>query len=247
MTLADARLDAFTRLSLLPPGSGLAPAVGLPLIAAMRTCITRKTCWRTISARAPTTTRACRTALSLRARLCWMWALGRASWRYLRRALVGGCWVAGTINMSQHVIFVAQLGVRGWPKAKCMCTGQIHPFTCAPLPLPCHVLQHLRCDVEHAVSGCLLACTCAPTPSTWCSSPPPPGARKVYAVEATDMAKFAQRLVAAQGLEGTVEVIQGVIESVELPEKVDIIISEWMVSTAGPAGAATARSSCTAW
>jgi protein arginine N-methyltransferase 1 len=69
----------------------------------------------------------------------------------------------------------------------------------------------------------------------------------VYAVEATDMAKFAQRLVAAQGLEGTVEVIQGVIESVELPEKVDIIISEWMVSTAGPAGAATARSSCTAW
>jgi hypothetical protein len=56
------------------------------------------------------------------------------------------------------------------------------------------------------------------------------GARKVYAVEATDMAKFAKRLVSAQGLDGTIEVIQGVIESVELPEKVDIIISEWMVS-----------------
>lgn len=55
------------------------------------------------------------------------------------------------------------------------------------------------------------------------------GARKVYAVEATDMAKHARRLVAAQGLAGTVEVIQGVIESVELPEQVDIIISEWMV------------------
>ncbi|KAI3428836.1 hypothetical protein D9Q98_007653 [Chlorella vulgaris] len=54
------------------------------------------------------------------------------------------------------------------------------------------------------------------------------GARKVYAVEATDMAKSAKRLVAAQGLEGSIEVIQGVIESVELPEKVDIIISEWM-------------------
>lgn len=54
------------------------------------------------------------------------------------------------------------------------------------------------------------------------------GAKKVYAVEATDMAKFAKRLVAAQGLEATVEVIQGVIESVEIPEKVDIIISEWM-------------------
>ena len=54
------------------------------------------------------------------------------------------------------------------------------------------------------------------------------GARKVYAVEATDMAKFAKRLIAAQGYENTIEVIQGVIESIELPEKVDIIISEWM-------------------
>eukprot|EP00887_Chlorella_sp_A99_P001900 scaffold18.g1900.t1 len=54
------------------------------------------------------------------------------------------------------------------------------------------------------------------------------GARKVYAVEATSMAKFAKRMVAAQGLEGVVEVIQGVVESVTLPEKVDIIISEWM-------------------
>ena len=44
------------------------------------------------------------------------------------------------------------------------------------------------------------------------------------------MAKLAKRLVAAQGLEGVVEVIQGVIESVDIPEKVDIIISEWMVS-----------------
>ena len=34
------------------------------------------------------------------------------------------------------------------------------------------------------------------------------GAKKVYAVEATDMAKSAKRLVAAQGLEGTIEVIQ---------------------------------------
>ena len=56
------------------------------------------------------------------------------------------------------------------------------------------------------------------------------GARKVYAVEATDMAKFAKRLIARQGkdLEERIEVIQGVIESVEIPEKVDIIISEWM-------------------
>lgn len=79
-----------------------------------------------------------------------------------------------------------------------------------------------------------------------CGDPPPlcsaipgaAGARKVYAVEATDMAKFAKRLVTAQGLEGTVEVIQGVIESVHIPEKVDIIISEWMVSAAPWLGAA---------
>lgn len=54
------------------------------------------------------------------------------------------------------------------------------------------------------------------------------GARKVYAVEATDMAKSAKRLVVAQGLGDVIEVIQGVVESVEIPEKVDIIISEWM-------------------
>ena len=54
------------------------------------------------------------------------------------------------------------------------------------------------------------------------------GARKVYAVEATPMAQFAKRLVEAQGLSDVVEVIQGVIESVELPEMVDVIISEWM-------------------
>ncbi|GAB4816191.1 hypothetical protein N2152v2_003237 [Parachlorella kessleri] len=54
------------------------------------------------------------------------------------------------------------------------------------------------------------------------------GARKVYAVEATSMAQHAKQLVTAQGLDGVVEVIQGTIESVELPEKVDVIISEWM-------------------
>lgn len=54
------------------------------------------------------------------------------------------------------------------------------------------------------------------------------GARKVYAVEATSMAKFARILIEHHGLGGVVEVIQGTIETVSLPEKVDIIISEWM-------------------
>ena len=54
------------------------------------------------------------------------------------------------------------------------------------------------------------------------------GARKVYAVEATDAAKFAKRLVAHNRLENVVTVIQDTIEQVELPERVDIIVSEFM-------------------
>ena len=54
------------------------------------------------------------------------------------------------------------------------------------------------------------------------------GAKKVYAVEATDMAKLARRVVESNGLSDVVTVIQGMVESVSLPEKVDIIISEWM-------------------
>lgn len=54
------------------------------------------------------------------------------------------------------------------------------------------------------------------------------GAKKVYAVEATDMAKFAKKLVAHNKFGDVIEVIQGTIETVSLPEKVDIIVSEWM-------------------
>ncbi|MEW5313505.1 MAG: hypothetical protein WDW38_005068 [Sanguina aurantia] len=54
------------------------------------------------------------------------------------------------------------------------------------------------------------------------------GAKKVYAVEATSMALNARKLVEANKLDGVIEVIQGTIETITLPEKVDIIISEWM-------------------
>ncbi|KAL8502948.1 hypothetical protein ACS0TY_021899 [Phlomoides rotata] len=54
------------------------------------------------------------------------------------------------------------------------------------------------------------------------------GARKVYAVEATKMAEHATQLVKANNLQHVVEVIEGSMEDVTLPEKVDIIISEWM-------------------
>lgn len=52
------------------------------------------------------------------------------------------------------------------------------------------------------------------------------GARKVYAVEASDSAVMARLLVEANGFADKIEVIQAKLEDVELPEKVDIIISE---------------------
>ncbi|KAI3771605.1 hypothetical protein L6452_02771 [Arctium lappa] len=54
------------------------------------------------------------------------------------------------------------------------------------------------------------------------------GAKKVYAVEATRMAEHARELVKANNLEDVVDVIEGSIEDITLPEKVDVIISEWM-------------------
>jgi hypothetical protein len=50
----------------------------------------------------------------------------------------------------------------------------------------------------------------------------------VYAVEQTTVAVLAQELVSANGFTETVEVIQGDIMDVELPEQVDVIVSEWL-------------------
>jgi len=54
------------------------------------------------------------------------------------------------------------------------------------------------------------------------------GAKQVFAVEATDMAQRGKRIVEANGLGDKIRVIQGTMETVELPCKVDIIVSEWM-------------------
>mmetsp|Transcript_50295 Transcript_50295/g.151416 ORF Transcript_50295/g.151416 Transcript_50295/m.151416 type:complete len:353 (-) Transcript_50295:196-1254(-) len=70
------------------------------------------------------------------------------------------------------------------------------------------------------------------------------GARRVYAVEYTDMAKHAQSVMEANGVADVVTVIQGAVEEIELPLEehcleaegdergdhrvVDIMISEWM-------------------
>lgn len=55
------------------------------------------------------------------------------------------------------------------------------------------------------------------------------GARKVYAVDGSaDIAEVARDNVERNGFAGAVEVIQGRMEGVSLPEKVDVIVSEWM-------------------
>ncbi|KAG7396702.1 Histone-arginine methyltransferase carm1 [Phytophthora boehmeriae] len=54
------------------------------------------------------------------------------------------------------------------------------------------------------------------------------GARKVYAVELSNMADCARELVAANGLSDRITVIKGKMEEVELPEQVDVVVSEPM-------------------
>lgn len=69
------------------------------------------------------------------------------------------------------------------------------------------------------------------------------GAKKVYAIEYTDMAKHARQVMVANGVDHIVTVIQGAVEEIELPIEqdglepddpehpervVDIFISEWM-------------------
>ncbi|KAL7220690.1 hypothetical protein ACSBR2_013553 [Camellia fascicularis] len=55
------------------------------------------------------------------------------------------------------------------------------------------------------------------------------GAKHVYAVEASEMAEYARKLIAGNSLLGQrITVIKGKVEDVELPEKADILISEPM-------------------
>jgi len=50
----------------------------------------------------------------------------------------------------------------------------------------------------------------------------------VFAVEASDIAEQAEALVCHNGLEGVVSVFHCKMEDAVLPEKVDLILSEWM-------------------
>ncbi|KCV71878.1 hypothetical protein H696_01288 [Fonticula alba] len=54
------------------------------------------------------------------------------------------------------------------------------------------------------------------------------GARHVYAVEASNMADIAKKLVASNNMTNKITVLKGKLEEVTLPEQVDVIISEPM-------------------
>jgi protein arginine N-methyltransferase 1 len=54
------------------------------------------------------------------------------------------------------------------------------------------------------------------------------GASRVHAIERTDIAEVAREVIASNGLSDRIEVIQSDLEDIELPKKVDVIISEWM-------------------
>ena len=54
------------------------------------------------------------------------------------------------------------------------------------------------------------------------------GAARVYAVERTSAAVLAQELAAANGVAEIVQVIHGDVTDLEPPERVDVIVSEWL-------------------
>jgi type I protein arginine methyltransferase len=54
------------------------------------------------------------------------------------------------------------------------------------------------------------------------------GASRVYAVEQTTIAVLAQETVIANGFEEIIHVIQGDVLDIELLERVDVIVSEWL-------------------
>ncbi|XP_068620050.1 uncharacterized protein Art8 [Battus philenor] len=54
------------------------------------------------------------------------------------------------------------------------------------------------------------------------------GAKKVFAVEASNIANIAKDIIKENNFEEVVEVIQDKVEDIVLTEKVDVIVSEWM-------------------
>ncbi|XP_051148969.1 probable protein arginine N-methyltransferase 6 [Andrographis paniculata] len=54
------------------------------------------------------------------------------------------------------------------------------------------------------------------------------GARRVYAVDASNIAVQAKEVIKANNLSDTIVVVHGRVEDAQIDEKVDVIVSEWM-------------------
>ncbi|XP_045165871.2 protein arginine N-methyltransferase 6-like isoform X2 [Mercenaria mercenaria] len=54
------------------------------------------------------------------------------------------------------------------------------------------------------------------------------GAKKVYAIEASDMAEQTQAIVDENKMSDRIDVVHNTVETVVFPEKLDVIVSEWM-------------------
>src|SRR3954469_18961356 len=54
------------------------------------------------------------------------------------------------------------------------------------------------------------------------------GAKKVYALERTKIADVARRMVERNGYKDIIEVREMDLEDTTLPEKADVLVSEWM-------------------
>lgn len=54
------------------------------------------------------------------------------------------------------------------------------------------------------------------------------GAKKVYAVERTEVTAITRELIQANGMQDRIEIIEENMDDVKLPAKVDVITSEWM-------------------
>lgn len=54
------------------------------------------------------------------------------------------------------------------------------------------------------------------------------GAKKVHAVEASNMAKLSKDIIKDNNLSEVIEVHQCLVQDLDLPENVDVIVSEWM-------------------
>lgn len=52
----------------------------------------------------------------------------------------------------------------------------------------------------------------------------------MYAVEGSDLAQLTQKVVEDNNLQDKITVMNGKMETLQLPEKVDILVSEWMGS-----------------